>query len=332
MKDGSNLAIIKEISFESNDKILHALRSEANSEKTSGCILFRQTNPTSMERPKKMFGTLWAQGENAMLFGEDGSCKTILGTQVGCNLATGQSTGPFQNEVPPQPVAFFDFELSDYQFNTRWPSGLPPLFKRFTFAEEQQAAIINADIEFVVNQIVMAADSINSKIIIMDNLSAVTSMLDLTKTSDSIQFMGLTNELKRKGYSTLIVDHTRKPLKEGEFKTIYKSDLQGSKMKSNLVDSVFAVGKSALGENFRYIKALKIRSFEMAYGKNEVATMLLRTDPLRLDFNGLDPEWKHVNDRSSQMMKLHSEGRTQAEIAKEFNISQQAVSKFLKNE
>src|SRR5690606_8403373 len=121
------------------------------------------------------------------------------------------------------------------------------------------------ELEFVVDQIEAAAKSVSARIIILDNLSALTSMVDCTKTSDSIRLMGLLNELRKKGHSVLIIDHTRKPIKDQEFKPISKHDLQGSKMKTNLVDSVFAIGKSIQGESFRYIKAIKIRSYEMAF-------------------------------------------------------------------
>ena len=298
-------------------------------ERPEGFKLFRLTKQTSMERPKKLFGQLWAQGENAFLFAEDGAGKTILANQIGCSIATGKQIPGFQNEVEPQPVVLFDAELSDYQFNTRYPEGLPGNFKRMTFAEDGQSALVKADIHFVVNQIEEAANELQSKIIILDNLAALTSMIDCTKTTDSIQLMGLMNDLKKKGFSILIIDHCRKPQKENEFKTISKHDLQGSKMKTNLVDSVFSIGKSCQGENHRYIKALKIRSYEMAYTKNAVATMYLKTEPLRLDFIGLDAEWQHVNDRSSQINKMSCEGKSQADIAREFGISQQAVSKLI---
>lgn len=291
--------------------------------------LFRLTQPTSMERPKKLFTVFWAEHENAFLFGEDGTCKSILAVQIGCAIATGQSIPGFPMEVSSQPVALIDAELSDYQFNNRYPDGLPENFKRFTFDEDQQAALIKADIDFVVDQIRQAADSIGARVIVLDNLSALSSMLDLTKTSDSIQLMALLNELKKQGYSVLIIDHTRKPQKENEFKAISKHDLQGSKMKTNLVDSVFSIGKSCQGENIRYLKALKVRSYEMAYTKTGVATMQLRTDPLRLEFLGIDPEWCHLNDRNSKVDKLSGEGKSQADIAREFGISQQAVSKIL---
>ncbi|MEX2234391.1 MAG: AAA family ATPase [Cyclobacteriaceae bacterium] len=294
--------------------------------------LFRLTKPTSMERPKQLAGPVWAQGELAFLFAEDGVGKSILAVQIGCAIVTGQSIPGFTCQVTAQPVALIDAELSDYQFNTRYPSGLPSNFKRFTFNEDQQAALVKAEVQFVVDQIEAAANSCNSKVIILDNLSALTSMIDLTKTSDSIHLMGLLNELKKKGYSVLVIDHCRKPMKENEFKPISKHDLQGSKMKSNLADSVFSIGKSCQGENIRYIKALKIRSYEMVYTKKAVATMELRPDPLRLDFLGLNGEWEHVNDQDSKIIRMSVEGKTQAEIAREIGISQQAVSKKLRND
>jgi hypothetical protein len=294
--------------------------------------LFRLTKPTSMERPKQLAGPVWAQGELAFLFAEDGVGKSILAVQIGCAIVTGKSIPGFACQVPAQPVALIDAELSDYQFNTRYPVSLPENFKRFTFNEDQQAALVKADVHFVVNQIEAAANSCNSKVIILDNLSALTSMIDLTKTSDSIHLMGLLNELKKKSFSVLVIDHSRKPMKDNEFKPISKNDLQGSKMKSNLADSVFSIGKSAQGENVRYIKALKIRSYEMTYTKKAVATMELRPDPLRLDFVGINAEWEHVNDRDSQMQKMASEGKTQTEIAKQFQISQPAVSKILNSD
>jgi hypothetical protein len=294
------------------------------------CQIFRLTKPTSMERPKKLFGPLWAEGENAFLFGEDGSCKTILSTQIGCSIATGHPIPGFQMEVMAQPVALIDAELSDYQFNTRYPAGLPDNFKRFTFSEDQQSALIQAELEFVVDQIEAAAKSVSARIIILDNLSALTSMVDCTKTSDSIRLMGLLNELRKKGHSVLIIDHTRKPIKDQEFKPISKHDLQGSKMKTNLVDSVFAIGKSIQGESFRYIKAIKIRSYEMAFTKNGVATMQLKTDPLHLEYIGLNGEWEHTSGRGAQMMQAAANGKSQKEIGELFGVTQQSVSKSLR--
>ena len=121
-----------------------------------------------------------------------------------------------------------------------------------------------------------------------------------------------------------------KPFQEGDFKIISKLDLQGSKMKSNLADSVFSIGKSCQAENLRYIKALKIRSFPFSLGTKEVATVELKPDPLRFDYMRLNAEWEHVNDRTGQIHKMADEGMTQRQIAEKIGVTQQAVSKSLK--
>lgn len=297
------------------------------------CQLFRLTKVTSMERPKRIIGSLWAQNENAFNFGEDGSCKSIFSTQAGCAIATGQSICPdLPNDLPAQPVCLFDVELSDYQFNSRYPEGVPDNLKRLTFSDDMAIVLAKASVEYVIQQIEAAANQYNSKIIILDNLSALMAMADLTKTTDSIQLMGHLNDLKKKGFSILIIDHCRKPMSNGsDFKTISKFDLQGSKMKTNLVDSVFSIGKSAQGDNIRYIKALKIRSFQMEFTSKDVATMELRTNPLRLEYLGRCFEFEHVNDNSGIASKMINEGKTQQEIAGVLGVSQQMVSKIIKS-
>lgn len=294
--------------------------------------IFRLTNRTLMTAPKRIVDCLWLEGENAILFGQDESGKSIFSVQVGCAIASGEGINGFTKDIPAQPVCYFDTELSDIQFNQRFPGKLPEQFYRLTFNEDQQRALIGADVQFVVDQIEKAANSLSSKIIILDNLSSLASMCDLTKTSDSIELMGLLNEVKKKGFSILIVDHSRKPLKEGDFKSLSKYDLQGSKMKSNLVDNVIGIGKSAQNERMRYIMGLKVRSMENRFPRGRVATMEIQGDPLRLEYIGCNAEYEHVTDRRGQAHKMAAEGKTQSEIASTLEVSQQYVSKVLADE
>ena len=294
--------------------------------------LFRLTKPTSMEKPKQIIDCLWIEGENAILFGQDESGKSIFCVQVGCAIASGNPIPGFTKDVPPQPVAYFDTELSDRQFNDRFPGQLPKNFYRLTFDEDQQRALIGANVEFVVDQLEQAANDLKAKIIIIDNLSSLCSMLDLVKTRDAIQLMGELNALKKKGFSILIVDHSRKPMKEGDFKSISKNDLQGSKMKSNLTDNVIGIAKSCQCENMRYIIGLKVRSMQNRFTRSKVATLEILTAPLRLEYLGVNAEFEHVNDNKGAAHKMAAEGKTQAEIARELAVSQQYISKALKED
>jgi hypothetical protein len=292
--------------------------------------LFRVAEMGAVQVPKKIFGSLWSEGENAFLFAEDGAGKSILATQIASSIATGVPIPGFVSEVEAQNVMLLDTELSPIQFNNRYPTGLPDNLRRVTFDDGRQSKLGRATIGYVVGEIERFACDLNASKIILDNLASLTSMIDCTRTNDSIELMGLLNDLKKKGFSILIIDHCRKPLKESEFKAISKHDLQGSKMKTNLVDSVFSIGMSSMGKDYRYLKSLKTRSFEMEFARDSVATLRLRTDPLRFEFSGLDPEWDHVNDKTSKMLKMQQDGRSQAEIANCFNVTQQYVSKKLR--
>jgi len=311
-----------------NEKLVYARTPKQSS--TESKSLFRKTSYSIMQRPKKLFGSLWAENELSIFFGEDGSGKSIGSVQIGCAIATGESIRGLENEVPAQPITYIDAELSDYQFYNRYPNRLPDNFNRFAF--DEASALTGASVEFVFEQVEAVAKSCGSNKIILDNLSALCSMADLTKTSDAIKLMGLLNELKKKGYSIMVIDHPRKPQKEGDFKMISKHDLQGSKMKSNLADSVFAIGKSCQNENLRYIKGLKVRSFESAFTSKGVATMEIKTNPLRLEYIGINYEFEHVNERKAEVFEMAHKGLTQAEIAEKIGKSQQAVSKMLSSD
>src|SRR5258706_10800881 len=95
--------------------------------------LFRPTNPSLMTLPKQLFGPLWASGEMAFLFGDDGAGKSILAVWIAWSIATGKPMTGFDLEVEAQPVCLIDSELSDYQFNARYLDGVPPNLYRFTF-------------------------------------------------------------------------------------------------------------------------------------------------------------------------------------------------------
>jgi transcriptional regulator with XRE-family HTH domain len=60
--------------------------------------------------------------------------------------------------------------------------------------------------------------------------------------------------------------------------------------------------------------------------------MELNTNPLRLDYVGINYEFEHVNERKAEVQKLAAEGVTQTKIAEKMGVSQQAVSKMLNDE
>jgi hypothetical protein len=288
--------------------------------------------PRFMEKPKQLFDRLWCEGEVTNLFAENGAGKSFLAFQIGFSIATGVPIKGFTMTAPAQPVVYFDFELTDFQLRDRYPSfEFPENFYRVGFTEQMNTTMrMNLTIDTVIEEAEKAANTLKSRVLIFDNQSALAGMVDSCKGSEVIRLMSLFWDLKKRGYSILILDHTRKPMFDKEFKMISINDMNGSKQKSNLVDNAFSLGKSSQGEDIRYLKSHKVRTTLNPFPSGGVAVLKYGNDPIPgFHFQYIDKEFEHVNDRTAQIQKMSLEGKSQSEIATRFNISQAAVSKNL---
>lgn len=100
------------------------------------------------------------------------------------------------------------------------------------------------------------------KCISLDNMSMLYQG-DTDKSKYVAPFIAKLKGLCKSYNITLIlIDHTKK--RDHHF-PITLNDLNGSKMKSNLVDNVICIGRSSQGKDIRYVKQLKVRSSEMIY-------------------------------------------------------------------
>src|ERR1700744_3582725 len=70
--------------------------------------------------PKMLFGKLWYEGELCILFADSNLGKSILAMQIANAISTGESMKPFTYEAEAQPVLYFDFELTEKQFEARY--------------------------------------------------------------------------------------------------------------------------------------------------------------------------------------------------------------------
>ena len=70
--------------------------------------------------PKMLFGEFWFEGELCILFADTNLGKSILAVQVGNSISKGKPILDFSFEAIKQPVLYFDFELSDKQFENRY--------------------------------------------------------------------------------------------------------------------------------------------------------------------------------------------------------------------
>src|SRR5689334_13515586 len=66
--------------------------------------------------PKMLFGEFWLEGELAVLAGDSGAGKSILGMQIAESIARGQAIEPLAMTAKAQKVLYLDLKLSPKQF------------------------------------------------------------------------------------------------------------------------------------------------------------------------------------------------------------------------
>ena len=106
----------------------------------------------------------------------------------------------------------------------------------------------------------------------------------------------------------------------------------------DLADSSFAIGKSARGLIYRYIKQIKVRWTKFEYGSDNVLSceIIKENNFVQLKVNNTDSENSHLKKvgihevRDSDIVKMQKEGATQKEIAEKFDLSDRQVRNILK--
>ena len=212
--------------------------------------------------PKMLFGEFWFEGELCILFADTNLGKSILAVQIGNSISFGIGIIGFIFEALGQLVLYFDFELSDKQFENRYSIEFQ---QHYIFHDNFIRVEINADAiipdnqtfeEFLNKSLERAIVETGAKILIIDNLTYLKS--ETEKAKDALPLMKHLKALKNKhGLSILALAHTPK---RDLSKPITKNDLQGSKMLINFCDSSFSIGESNTDKSLRYLKQIKSRN------------------------------------------------------------------------
>ena len=278
--------------------------------------------------PDSLWLSLWYEGEACCLFSDSNLGKSIYATQIATNIAEGQK------------VLYFDFELSDKQFQLRYTDeqGNLHLFPDNLYRVEinRESLDVSNFEDAVIDNIETAALQTGAKVLIIDNLTYLCIAAEKGDAAGTLMFR-LTALKKKHDLSILVLAHTpKRPLSN----PITQNDLAGSKKLYNFFDSVFAIGKSAKDNNLRYIKQLKVRYGDYAYdGDNVIVAAIEKIGSFLQFFQvGFAEEKEHLreqteNDKSALIEKvkeLSGQGLTQRLISKELSISLGAVNKYLK--
>lgn len=293
-------------------------------------------------------GEIWMSGELHILFADAGVGKSILAVALANALTKGQSILGLKNGTLEQPVLFYDFELSDKQFEKRYTDDLgqhPHPFSPYFFIDnidwfELDKAYAGATEEGLFKKITHDLIQTQAKVLVIDNLTFLHTQAT-EKTEVSLNLMRRLIELKRGyGLSILVLAHTPK-VPPGE--PLHLNHLAGSKMISNFADSVSALGKSVQGSDIRYWKQVKpSRSAEIRYDASNVLGMRLVKDQSLLTFEWYryGEEREHLQkpneaereklDKQQQARDLKAEGKSIRDIAEQLGVPSSTVGRWVK--
>ena len=306
--------------------------TESESE-LSGMLRIKKANEWAMEAslrpdPKPLWLSLWHEGEVCCLFADSNLGKSIYAVEIASEIALHQK------------VIYFDFELSDKQFQLRYSNENGQLH---SFPDNLLRSEIDPDMigegdfedEIIAN---IEASSIHygCKVLIVDNLTYLCSVAEKADAA-SMLMMRLMQLKKKYCLSILILAHTpKRPLSS----PITQNDLAGSKKLFNFFDSVFAIGRSAKDENLRYIKQIKCRAGSFEYGTDNVIVSEIVKENTWLHFRtiGYATEKEHLREQTEkdvsafdEMVKqMKADGKSIREIADSLGVSKSKIGNIVK--
>ena len=293
--------------------------------------------------PKMLFGEYWFEGELCILFADSNVGKSILAVQIGDSISKGMSIGGFRLEAEAQSIIYFDFELSEKQFETRYSKDFE---EHYSFSDNFYRAEINSDDsllhgfpsfeDYLNDSLEKAVVDTGAKVLIIDNLTYLRT--ENEKAKDALPLMKNLKSLKNKyGLSIMALAHTPK---RDLSKPITGNDLQGSKMLMNFCDSAFSIGQSHKDKSTRYLKQIKSRNTEIIYDTENVCLCHLDKPHnfLQFEFLGFGSEQEHLrhfteNDKKqaiSEVTELKKQGVPNTEIARRYGVSEGAIRKWIK--
>ena len=300
-----------------------------------GMLTIKTANQTIKEaalrpNPDALWLSLWYEGEVCCLFSDSNLGKSIYAVQIATRISETKR------------VLYFDFELSDKQFQLRYSDeqGNLNVFPDNLYRVEinrESLDVANFE-EAIIGNIEQAALQTGAKILVIDNLTYLCIASEKGDVAGALMFRLMALK-KKHGLSLLVLAHTPKRCLSNP---ITQNDLAGSKKLYNFFDSVFAIGKSAKDSNLRYIKQLKVRYGNYTYDSDNVIVAVIEKVGTFLQFVNIgyatekehlkEPSEKDVSQEIENVKLLSGQGKSIRDIAKELNISKSKVGRILKQD
>ena len=294
----------------------------------SQCLADAQTMPI----PRQLYSSLIYEGEITILVADTNVGKSIFAVQISNEIAKDQR------------VLYIDLELSDKQFERRYSEDFTNHFcfeenlMRVDFTQHFSIPDNVTYDDYFIASLVELINRTEARVVVIDNMTKLIS----TYTDSAGKAKPLMDRLCALkmdfGLTLILLEHTRKC---DASRPITLNDIQGSKMKVNFADAVFAIGRSVKDTNLRYIKQLKVRSCELEYGYENVAVCEIRKDSnfIKFEFVAYGCESEHLKEFSEQEREdkqqsardMHAQGVSKRNIAKELGVTEGTIRYWLRN-
>lgn len=310
-------------------------RPQAREEETKPTMFRILTANEAMEEaaahpdPVPLYPPLVYEGEIICVYADSNVGKSIYVIQMAVTMAKEHK------------VLYFDFELSDKQFQLRYTSDNGTLFK---FPDNLYRVEIDPDKidiaatnfeQIVIKQIEDVALQTGATIIIIDNLTWLCNEAEKGEAAGTL--MKALLSLKRKhAWTIIVVAHTPK---RSLSNPITQNDLAGSKRIFNLIDSAFSIGYSAKDCGLRYIKQTKVRYGEFQYTSENVCVCQIDkvgsfTKFVRVGFATEQEHLRTADKKEDIALKeaayqLREAGKSIRDIAVRLGVSKSKIQRLL---
>ena len=271
--------------------------------------------------------------------------------QIAEGLARGVPVAPMESVPGAQKVLYFDFEMSEKQFEARYSMKAKNgnLYRPYKFPENllraQMAPHDNLPpgyknlTEFLQFSFQELLRETQAKVVIVDNITFLKGANE--NAGAAAQLMKALKYIKQcYGISILVLAHTPKlPFTS----PLSLNDMQGSKMLSNFADNIFAIGGSHQDKDLRYLKHLKPRNTGITYDVSKVILYRLVKNKnfLQFEFAGYAKERDHLawhyessdGERAKLIImakKLYAVSKSQRRVAMIMGVSLTTVNRYLK--
>lgn len=324
LQDINNFNLAEEMRLQS----IQSIKISDNSLITVSTARELRQEAETVKELKPLYYPYFYEGECSILFADTNSGKSILSVQIADDI----SRNGYR-------VLYLDFEMSMRQFASRCKDKHGNIYE---FHDNFMRGCINLDAlsphctEEYENLLISTIENriavLNAQVVIIDNLTYLCAQSE--SGAEASTLMRRLIEIKnRHNISMLVISHTPKrtltdPLTE--------NSLSGSKRIANFADSIFAIGKSIIDDNIRYIKQIKSRSGEIIYGASNVQAYYIdhQDGLLRFIHIGEGSEREHLKHEKDRRANNHDDikqmlanGKTTREIIAELKVSSKTISK-----